>query len=353
MGGREWRMRFVNHSDGELLEAYVRDRVEGAFAELFARHGEMVRSVCSRVSASEQDADEGVQIVFATLARRAASLVNRPNVAGWLHRVALHTSLRARRDAALRRVHERAAGMLYARTVAAFGGLVGEREDLSIEVHRAINDVPDPFRVVLVLHYMEGRSIRDVADLLGCPVGTAASRLSRGRQLLKKCLGRRDVKLTAVALTALLVADLVEPATTAKARCDSGGREAIRSRRSLGLGWVGSSLTTRWAAALILLCCGTSAAGLAIAGALEHHGGRPGALSGKPRTDVGASNAPPPASPDSHGPAPVGIRARNAEPDEPDVVITPEPATFLAVGMGAAGMLLLRMPRRARRITVA
>ncbi len=47
-----------------------------------------------------------------------------------------------------------------------------------------------PFREAVVLADLEGLSYREVAEVLGCPVGTVMSRLSRGRSLLRHALGR-------------------------------------------------------------------------------------------------------------------------------------------------------------------
>lgn len=50
----------------------------------------------------------------------------------------------------------------------------------------------EEYRLAVVLFYYEGLSLRDISDVLGIPVGTVKSRLSRGKQELKKELERRD-----------------------------------------------------------------------------------------------------------------------------------------------------------------
>lgn len=59
---------------------------------------------------------------------------------------------------------------------------------LSDEVVRALDEVPVEFRGVLLLSDVEGLSYREVADVLGIPVGTVMSRLFRGRRLLQERL---------------------------------------------------------------------------------------------------------------------------------------------------------------------
>jgi len=57
-------------------------------------------------------------------------------------------------------------------------------------VHRALAELPPAFREVLVLREIEGFSYRDIAEVTGTPIGTVMSRLSRGRDELRKALTR-------------------------------------------------------------------------------------------------------------------------------------------------------------------
>ena len=54
------------------------------------------------------------------------------------------------------------------------------------DVRRALVRIPEAYRVPLVLVYVEGLSYRELADFLGCPIGTVMSRLHRGRKALER-----------------------------------------------------------------------------------------------------------------------------------------------------------------------
>lgn len=56
------------------------------------------------------------------------------------------------------------------------------------EVHRALMELPSEFRSVIVLADLEDCSHREIAEILTCPMGSVASRLFRGRQLLRESL---------------------------------------------------------------------------------------------------------------------------------------------------------------------
>src|SRR6188472_1831619 len=82
-------------ADAELLRRYVRERDEEAFAHLLRRHGPMVYGVCRRALGPTPDADDAFQATFVALARQAGRVSE--NVPGWLFRVAVRTSRKARR----------------------------------------------------------------------------------------------------------------------------------------------------------------------------------------------------------------------------------------------------------------
>lgn len=56
------------------------------------------------------------------------------------------------------------------------------------EVKQALEELPEPFRVVVILADLEEYSYKDIAVRLGCPVGTVMSRLCRGRKHLRQRL---------------------------------------------------------------------------------------------------------------------------------------------------------------------
>jgi RNA polymerase sigma-70 factor (ECF subfamily) len=58
------------------------------------------------------------------------------------------------------------------------------------DVDRALATLPLAFREAVLLVDIEGLTYREVAEVLDCPIGTVMSRLSRGRALLRRALGR-------------------------------------------------------------------------------------------------------------------------------------------------------------------
>jgi RNA polymerase sigma factor (sigma-70 family) len=58
-------------------------------------------------------------------------------------------------------------------------------------IDRALRDLPDRFRELLVLRELEGLSYRELADVIGIPMGTVMSSLSRARQAFRDALNNQ------------------------------------------------------------------------------------------------------------------------------------------------------------------
>jgi len=63
------------------------------------------------------------------------------------------------------------------------------------EVQRALDSLPEHFRMAIVLSDIEGLSYKEIADVMGCPIGTVMSRLHRGRSVLQQLLRAHAVAL--------------------------------------------------------------------------------------------------------------------------------------------------------------
>src|SRR2546421_1571746 len=94
------------HTDGQLLDSFVRRRDSAALEAIVRRHGPMVWGVCRRVLRDHHDAEEAFQTTFLVLVRKAASLMTREKLGNWLYGVAYQTAMKARSMRARRRGRE-------------------------------------------------------------------------------------------------------------------------------------------------------------------------------------------------------------------------------------------------------
>jgi RNA polymerase sigma factor (sigma-70 family) len=183
-------------SDGQLLQRFLADRDEAAFGLLVRRHGPMVLGVCRRILVNATDAEDAFQAVFIVLVRKAASLVGRPGLGDWLHGVARHAALDAKRAAARRRTKEQAMARPEAQTEPVRNGWLALLDE---EVSR----LPARYRLPIVLCDLEGKTRQQAAAQLGWPEGTVAGRLARAREMLAKRLLRSGQVATGTVLGTL------------------------------------------------------------------------------------------------------------------------------------------------------
>jgi len=193
--------------DEELLRLFVRDQDAAAFTTLLLRHGPMVLGVCQRILRDPHAAEDAFQAVFLLLARKASVIRDPPALANWLYGVASRAALQARRmivppveepddrPGREREPPEEAAG----------------REILRF-LDEEIDCLPTNYRQAIVLCCLEGRTHSEAARQLGCPLGTLASWLSRARERLRVCLGRRGLDLSGALLSTVLLADKLSAA---------------------------------------------------------------------------------------------------------------------------------------------
>jgi RNA polymerase sigma factor (sigma-70 family) len=254
----------AGRSDAELLEAFLSCQDQAAFAILVRRHGDLVLNTCRRVLHHQQDAEDAFQATFLLLARKGGSLRHRPALAGYLHSVAYRTALAVRRATHRRRAHEARAQAPAPRDPAS----ELDWREVQALLEQAIQQLPELYREVFVLCYLEGHSRAEVALLLGLKEGTVSSRLDKARKRLQRHLAGRGVTLTAVlaglalaqpadgaGLPAALVAATVQAASTwpvsvpaaVAALVEEGGRKLalVRLRTAavlvLALGVLGGS----------------------------------------------------------------------------------------------------------------
>lgn len=169
-------------------------KVEQLLPELF---GTALRLTRHRTDAEDLVADAVAKAWIAL-----DSLEQRDALRGWLFRILTNTFLTNRRSAAARAVHEALddAGdeavrfSLFERLHQPFLLWWGNPEQaflnrlLREDLEHAIDALPEPFRVVVVLVDVRGCSYQEVAATLGIPVGTVRSRLARGRAALQRAL---------------------------------------------------------------------------------------------------------------------------------------------------------------------
>jgi RNA polymerase sigma factor (sigma-70 family) len=187
-------------TDAELLGRYLVHRDEAAFEALVWRHAAMVLGVCRRTLGTEQDAEDAFQATFLAFARAARTITQRESVGGWLYRVAGRIAAKARARAAKQVIH----ALPDLVQPGADPADVAAARDLRAAVDEEIRRLPVKERAPIILCYLEGLTNEQAAGRLGCPCGTVADRLARGRRRLRSRMTRRGLAIPAALLTTAL-----------------------------------------------------------------------------------------------------------------------------------------------------
>jgi RNA polymerase sigma factor (sigma-70 family) len=305
-------------TDRQLLERFVAEANEAAFALVVRRHGALVLRLSRRILRQEQDAEDVFQATFLLLARKAASVGWQESIAGWLFQAAYHLASKTKTQAARRNVREaRMEDIPSPDAVAALPPW-----ELRSILDEELSRLPEKYRVAVVLCHMEGKSRAQAACELGWKPGALKIRLHRARELLRSRLTRRGLALTSglvsLALTeggaaAAPPTRLVDDTVRAAAEFALGKElpAGLVSVEAVALAEGGAQMMATgkvklMVALLMALCLGT------VGRFLAHRG-----ETAEPLGPVAAARAVDPAPPidaarnDFHGdPLPVGARAR-------------------------------------------
>lgn len=168
-------------SDAELLRQHIAGDPD-AFGTLFGRHRERLWAVALRTLGEPDSAADALQEAMISAFRRAASYRGDAAVTTWLHRIVVNACLDQ-----VRRQRVRATAPLpdhAAQTAAPLTPDPAERLADRDAVLDALRRLSQEQRHAVVLVDMEGYSVAEAAQMLGCAPGTVKSRCARGRARL-------------------------------------------------------------------------------------------------------------------------------------------------------------------------
>jgi RNA polymerase sigma-70 factor, ECF subfamily len=154
-------------------------------------------AVACRLGRNRAEAEDLVQDTLVKALRAREQYESGTNLKAWLLKILKNTFInRYRRSGLEKAVLEGpdadplADGWIGASTLRAMRDPESQalRPVIQEEIVRALDAIPEEFRMVVLLADVEELSYREIADLIGCPIGTVMSRLHRGRRLLKTSL---------------------------------------------------------------------------------------------------------------------------------------------------------------------
>lgn len=195
---------------GDVTGGGVPPQVDSFEVELLGQL-DTLYSVSCRMTRSTAEAEDLVQDTVVKAMRARDQFELGTNLKAWLLRILTNTYINRYKRGGMERdvidgpdAESLTDGWVGATTLRAMRD--PETQALSplveAEVQRALDDLPAEFRLAVVLSDIEELSYKEIADAMGCPIGTVMSRLHRGRRMLQKTLREHAVAMGIVVDTA-------------------------------------------------------------------------------------------------------------------------------------------------------
>jgi RNA polymerase sigma-70 factor (ECF subfamily) len=177
------RRRGSDESRDLMKRAQTGDRE--AFDKLVSNYANMVVGLAYRLLGSREEAMDAAQDAFVRAWENAGRYDPRWSVATWLRRIVTNLSLdRLRRRATRAEVSEALEDGLASDTETP--GETAERKEREASVRELLEQMPEKYRIVLVLRDMEDVDIADIARITGANAATVRWRLHRARTLFRQ-----------------------------------------------------------------------------------------------------------------------------------------------------------------------
>ena len=291
-----------------LVRRLARQGDAEAFSAIMSQYAGMVYNTCRRILGNDAQVADAVQETFFQLLKSADRISG--SVGGWLHRVATRRSVDLIRQNESRRRREETFATDFFQEAETW-------EDLQPRVDLALEELPDDLREVLVLHYLNGRSMTWIAAELRLSQPTISRRVAAALEQLRQKLRAREGLIGSTTLGAFLSHSAqAVPESLSLAL----GKIALTQAVSLGTGhalstappWAFWGVKTVLASAALALAAGALWVALPRSTPKVQPAPAP-ALLAKPTPTVAATEAPAPAP--AAGLADLKIPSVNPEPD--------------------------------------
>jgi RNA polymerase sigma-70 factor (ECF subfamily) len=184
---------FEGMTEAEVIQKAQTGDV-ACFEALYARHKRRIFSLCLRMTGNFAQAEDFTQEAFLQLYRKIASFRGESAFSTWLHRLSVNVILMHWRKKGLSEVSLEET--LEPQSEDGPKKDIGKRDDVlhgsvdRINLDRAIASLPPGYRIIFVLHDVEGYEHNEIAEMLGCSIGNSKSQLHKARMKLRTLLPR-------------------------------------------------------------------------------------------------------------------------------------------------------------------
>jgi RNA polymerase sigma-70 factor (ECF subfamily) len=164
-----------------------------AFASLFDAHKTRIYSLCLRMTNNTAEAEDLTQEAFMQVFRKLPTFRGDSALSTWLYRIAVNTVLmhfrkKTPRQVSLDEPYEHDGKLLRREYGTRDGRLACSVERMALT--QAIEELPEGYRTIFLLHEVDGYEHREIAELLDCSVGNSKSQLHKAKLRIREFLKR-------------------------------------------------------------------------------------------------------------------------------------------------------------------
>jgi RNA polymerase sigma-70 factor (ECF subfamily) len=169
--------------DFPLVEKAI-DGNQDAFKQLFVKNVSRIHSLCLRISADAYLAEELTQEVFIKAWEKLKSFQFESKFSSWLHSIAVNQYLMHLRSE--KRRSEKTEKFRHEKTSQDSKHI----QDSKMDIEKAIKNLPDQARTVLILLDIEGYKHNEIAKIMSIETGTSKAHLHGARKILREELSK-------------------------------------------------------------------------------------------------------------------------------------------------------------------
>lgn len=185
------------------MEIFVKKRIkaikkgdQNAYADIVDLYKDKIYRLCYRMLGNRHEAEDIAQEAFIRAYVNIHTYNPNMKFSSWLYRIATNLAIdkirKKKPDAYLDEEISGTDGLtMYSQLSSNEASPEETLESMELQetVQKAIEKLPEKYRSVIVLKYIEDLSLQEISEILDLPLGTVKTRIHRGREALRKHLG--------------------------------------------------------------------------------------------------------------------------------------------------------------------
>ena len=186
------------HKDNELIDLFIKEEDECAFDEIINRYIDKIYSLVFRITKNKELTEDVVQEIIVTLSQKLETFRGESSFSTWLYRISTNAALMKLRsekkyvnDQVIEEnnvFEENRIGSYVPKDTSKSPDTYYMRKEAGEVFEKALNDLPESYRIIIHLKDIEGFSYNEIADILEISVQAVKSRIHRARLLLRESL---------------------------------------------------------------------------------------------------------------------------------------------------------------------